>query len=88
MAYNTHARTVPYGIVLSPAGQGTPHHGGTQGHGKPRAGEDEPESTLDNDEKVEKTSHPDPDHDHESTCDNGQAPQPGHKTGPHGHATP
>ncbi|MCE2563223.1 hypothetical protein [Komagataeibacter sp. FNDCF1] len=86
MAYNTHARMMPYGVVLSPAGQETPPRGGRQEHGKPRAGEDEPESTLDNDEKVEKTSHPD--HGHDNACNNGQTPQPGHKTGPHGHATP
>ena len=85
MAYNTHARTPPYGVVLSPPQQGTP----PQEHGRPRAGEDEPESTLDNDEKVEKTSHRDT---RRNSPDGGSTPHadtpdaPGHPTGHQGQA--
>lgn len=59
MAYTMHERTLPHGVVLSPPRHDTPPQGGTPGQGGPRAGEDEPESTRDNDEKVEKTSHRD-----------------------------
>ena len=59
MACNMPEHTLPHGAVLSPPRQDMPPQGGKPGQGKPRAGEDEPESTLDNDEKVEKTSHRD-----------------------------
>ncbi|MFT8713287.1 hypothetical protein [Komagataeibacter rhaeticus] len=89
MAYDIYSRTPPCGVVLSPPQQGTPPHTAPPGHGGPRAGEDEPESTLDNDEKIEKTSHRDTRRDspgsrpgpHADTPD-----APGRPTGPQGQA--
>ncbi|GCE79935.1 hypothetical protein LV478_11940 [Komagataeibacter oboediens] len=47
----------PYALH-APEGHATPPPGnGNKATGQPRAGEDEPESTRDNDERVEATSH-------------------------------
>ncbi|RFD19802.1 hypothetical protein DY926_09245 [Komagataeibacter melaceti] len=51
-----HIQSPPFPLALAgnPTGGQEPKGSGT---GKPRAGEDEPESTLDNDERIEATSH-------------------------------
>ncbi|GAB6966691.1 hypothetical protein JCM25156A_07280 [Komagataeibacter kakiaceti JCM 25156] len=79
MTCRTYVHIETYPLPVAFAFAGTPDTGAERKGsktGKPRKGEDEPDSTLDNDEKVETTSHKGTGQNPE-TCD-------GHPTPPGG----
>ncbi|AQU86112.1 hypothetical protein B0W47_00095 [Komagataeibacter nataicola] len=81
MSYLTHQRARGGEAPSAPVDEG---HAApkAEGHGKPRKGEDEPESSLDNDERVEATSHKGTQQNCAEGCNEHARPEDRHDTTP------